>query len=128
MSQRILGFGVLLAGAWLAAGPSQAETWPMKQRDMGKTGCAGFTVPASRLNNTFFDVIRWQKPSPNSPNEGNFDSGSMSFFDGAGPEADDIVVGSYHWPKGVQGMDRHTGKFFWNGLPSGGESIGTIIS
>jgi len=48
----------------------------------------------------------------------------MVFADGAGPNGADIVVGGYHWPKGVQGMERHTGELFWAGLPNGGESIG----
>ena len=49
----------------------------------------------------------------------------MTFFDGAGPDGADLVLGGYHWPKGVQGMDRHTGEVFWAGNPEGGESIGT---
>jgi hypothetical protein len=48
----------------------------------------------------------------------------MAFFDTAGPNNEDIVVGGYHWPKGVQGMNRHTGEVFWHGLPAGGEAIG----
>ncbi len=35
------------------------------------------------------------------------------------------MLGGYHWPKGVQGMDRHTGEVFWAGNPQGGEGIGT---
>ena len=108
-----------------AAGTSQAATWPMKHRDATHTGRADYVVPADRLNSSFFDTFLWQKPTPGSPGDGNLSSTSMVFFDGAGPEGGDIVVGGYHWPKGVQGMDRHTGKLFWNGNPAGGETIGT---
>ncbi|MCD4722838.1 MAG: hypothetical protein K8S13_23720, partial [Desulfobacula sp.] len=95
--------------------------WPMKQKDMHNTGRAEYTVPEDRLNDTFFDDFLWQTAAP-----GNLSSTSMSFFDGAGPESTDIVVGTYHWPKGIQGMDRHTGKKFWSGNPEGGESIAKI--
>ena len=99
------------------------DNWQMKQKDMYNTGRAYYTVPASRLNDTFFDDIIWQKPTPDSPGNGNVSATSMSFFAGVGPEGEDVVVGSYHWPKGVQGMDRHTGKLMWRGNTSGGESI-----
>ncbi len=105
---------------------SHAATWHMKQRDMSRTGRASFTMPASRLNDKFFDVFLWQKPTPGSPNEGNLSSTQMTFFDRVGPGGADIVVGGYHWPKGVQGMNRWTGKRLWYGLPAGGETIGTI--
>ncbi len=103
-----------------------ADSWPMKHRDMHNTGRADFVIPASRLNDTLFDVLRWQKEAPGSPEEGGLSSSSMVFFDGAGPAGADIVVCGYHWPKGVQGMDRHTGKRFWYGNPYGGESIGAF--
>ena len=105
---------------------AQAAQWPMKQRDVANTGRADYTVPASRLNATFFDSLRWQKRTPNSPNEGSLGSSTMVFFDGAGINGADLVVGGYHWPKGMQGMDRQTGRFFWAGNPDGGESIGNI--
>jgi outer membrane protein assembly factor BamB len=117
--------GILLFQAILII-PSCFANWPMKQHDMYNTGRADYTVPDDRLNDTFFDVVLWQKQSPGSPTDGDFSSTSMSFFDGAGPEGSDIVVGSYHWPKGVQGMDRHTGALIWNGNPDGGENIGTL--
>ncbi|MBI1827437.1 MAG: PQQ-binding-like beta-propeller repeat protein [Planctomycetes bacterium] len=113
----LLGFGI-------AAGSAQAASWPMKQRDIHNTGRADFIVPASRMNHTFFDVFAWQKRSPESPSNGSFTSTSMVFFDGAGPGHADIVVGGFHWPKGVQGMDRHSGSLFWSGNPGGGEAIG----
>ena len=87
---------VLLISAMMTA-PAGSANWPMKQRDMHNTGRADYTVSAERLNDTFFDVFLWQK---RSPNPGYIDSTSMSFFDGAGPEGSDIVVGSYRWPKG----------------------------
>jgi hypothetical protein len=108
--------------ATLGSTAGYAETWPMRNRDVQNTGRADFTVPASRQNDTFFDVIRWQKLSPCCP--GDFDNSALVFFDDVGPSASDIVVGGYHWPKGVQGMDRHTGKFFWAGNTEGGETIG----
>jgi len=119
----------LALGLWLiqltfmltAATPA---AWPQRQRDTENTGRADFTVPSSRLNTNFFNTARWQKPSPNSPDEGNFGSSALVFFDGAGPGGADLVAGGYHWPKGIQGMDRHTGALFWTGNPEGGESIG----
>jgi len=114
---------------WMIAGlvsTGQADSWPMKQREQYHTGRADFVVPASRMNDAFFDIILWQTPAPGSPGEGNFGGSSMSFFDGAGPDESDIVAGTYHWPKGVQGMDRHTGKTFWYGNPDGGEYIARV--
>lgn len=109
-----------------AGAPVDADTWPMKHRDPQHTGRSDFVVPAARLNDSLLDIIRWQKPSPGSPNEGNLDSSSMVFHDGTGPDGHDLVAAGYHWPKGVQGMDRQTGRCFWSGNPEGGESIGTI--
>ena len=111
---------VVLVKALLVV-PTIGATWQMKQRDMHNTGRADYSVPAERLNDTFFDFFLWQKPSP-----GPLSSTSMTFYDGVGPQEGDIVVGGYHWPKGVQGMDRHTGAQFWTGNPSGGEIIGKI--
>ncbi|MGE0481926.1 MAG: PQQ-binding-like beta-propeller repeat protein [Phycisphaerae bacterium] len=98
----------------------------MKHRDYHHTGRADFVVPSERLNNTFFDIPRWQTPIPGSPSNGNIDSGSMVFFDGAGPGGADLVVAGYHWPKGVHGMNRHNGRVFWTGNPAGGETIGSM--
>lgn len=95
--------------------------WPMRQHDMHNTGRADYSIPPNRLNDTFFDAVLWQKPAP-----GALSSSTMSYFDGAGPSGADIIVSGYHWPKGVQGMDRHTGEKFWYGNTSGGESIGVI--
>jgi hypothetical protein len=117
---------VSLGLACVASSPSLGATWQMKQRDMQHTGRADYTVPPERLNGTFFDVFLWQKRSPSSPSDGAVDATSMVFFDGAGPGGTDIVAGTYHWPKGIQGMDRHTGRMFWTGNPSGGERIATI--
>jgi hypothetical protein len=110
----------------LGIGFAEASTWPMKQKDQYHTGRADFAVPENRINASFFDVFLWQTPTPNSPNEGNLGGSGMSFFDGAGPEESDIVVGTYHWPKGIQGMDRHTGRTFWYGNPDGGEYIARV--
>ncbi|MBU4261712.1 MAG: PQQ-binding-like beta-propeller repeat protein [Proteobacteria bacterium] len=113
---------LLLEGSF----PVSSGNWQMKQRDMYNTGRAYYTVPAERQNDTFFNFFFWQKPSPGSPGTGGFSSTSMSFFQGAGPDGADIIAGGYHWPKGVQGMDRQTGALFWAGNPSGGEGIGAI--
>lgn len=103
-----------------------AATWPMKQRDAQHTGRADYAVPAERKNGSFFDFALWQTPSPGSPGEGNFSATSMSFYDGAGPAGSDLVTGTYHWPKGIQAMNRRTGQRLWSGLPDGGERIGNI--
>ncbi|MCK5232827.1 MAG: hypothetical protein KAR13_21315 [Desulfobulbaceae bacterium] len=103
--------------------PAIGATWQMKQRDMHNTGRADYIVPAERLNDTFFDFFLWQKLSP-----GPLSSTSMTFYDGVGPQEGDIIVGGYHWPKGIQGMDRHTGAQFWTGNPNGGENIGRITT
>jgi outer membrane protein assembly factor BamB len=122
-----LSLAISLALA-LVLGPvpltAAAATWPMKQRDPSNTGRADYAVPATRMNDTFFDAVLWQTPSPGSPVDGGFTSTSMVFFDGVGPGGQGVVVGGYHWPKGVQGMDRQTGALLWTGNPGGGESIG----
>lgn len=105
--------------------PADPDRWSMKQRDPQHTGRADFTIPDDRKSN-LFDLPLWQTPSPGSPGEGGFTATSMAFVDAAGPENTDIVVGTYHWPKGIMGMDRHTGKTFWSGNPDGGEYIGHI--
>src|SRR5678815_3764097 len=117
---------LILVGAVVAAAASaaSADSWPMRQADAAHTGRASYSIPASRQNAQFFDALLWQKRSPGSPGSGTFGASTMVFFDGVGPGGTDVVVCGYHWPKGVQGMDRHTGKFLWGGLPSGGESIG----
>jgi outer membrane protein assembly factor BamB len=108
----------------LPLSPLHAGQWQMAGRDPGHTNRADFEVPAGRQNDSFFDRVRWQTPSPGSPGQGGFSSSTMVFFDSAGPGGSDIVVSGYHWPKGVQGMDRHSGARHWFGLPSGGEAIG----
>jgi outer membrane protein assembly factor BamB len=101
-----------------------SDRWAMKGRDMQHTGRADYSVPDTRLGSSFFDIFLWQKPSPGSPGDGPLSATSMVFYDGVGPDQRDIVAAGYHWPKGVQGMDRHTGRLLWNGLPRGGESVG----
>ncbi len=103
-----------------------AASWPMKQRDIWNTGRADFSVPENRLNGLFFDIFKWQTPTPGSPVDGGVSSTQMTFYDKVGPKSADIVVGGYHWPKGVQGMDRWTGAIFWQRNPAGGETIGRI--
>ncbi|MEN6644616.1 MAG: PQQ-binding-like beta-propeller repeat protein [Armatimonadia bacterium] len=116
---------ILLCGAVPAvAGPqASASSWPMRQRDMQNTGRADYSVPPSRLNRHFFDAVRWQSPVPGSPNEGNLSSTQMVFCDQVGRQRLDIVAGTYHAPKGIQGMDRHSGRILWRGATAGGEAI-----
>ena len=57
------GAVVSLGTCLLIGAVAFADSWPQKQLDAAKTGRAGFVIPNSRLNNTLFDVIRWQKPS-----------------------------------------------------------------
>ena len=121
----LTAFGAV-AVAFALCSHAGAATWPMKQRDVQHTGRAAFSVPPSRLNSDLFDIFLWQKPTPGSPNEGGLSSTQMTFYDGVGPGGVDVVVGGYHWPKGVQGMNRQNGKRLWYGLPAGGETIGTI--
>lgn len=121
-------YTALLVLCLLLANTSQAlaESWPMKQKDQYRTGRAEITIPENRTNDSFFDVFLWQTPTPGSPIDGKTGGSSMSFFDGAGPEGKDIVVGGYHWPKGLMALDRHTGEKFWEGNPGGGEQIGEV--
>ena len=105
-----------------AAVSSQAY-WPMRQRDIFNTGRSDYVVPANRMGSNFFTLLSWQKQSSNSPTDGALGGSTMVFYDGVGPGNSDIVAAGYHWPKGIQGMDRHTGKLFWSGLPDGGELI-----
>ena len=67
-------------------------TWPVKQRDMHNTGRADYSIPATRLNSGFFDYFFWQVPTPG---DGALSSTQMTFFDGAGPDAADIVTGTF---------------------------------
>lgn len=117
--------GLALLAAASICGIAGADSWPMRGRDWSHTGRADFVVPPERQNDTFFNFPVWQTRAPGSPADGALDSGSMVFFDEAGPNGEDVIVAGYHWPKGVQGMDRHTGRVLWFGNPMGGESIGT---
>ena len=99
-------------------------SWQMRQGDMGHTGRASFEIPPQCMNSGLFDVIAWQKRSPGSPGGGWLSCASMVFYDGAGPDHTDIVVGAYQSPGGLQGMDRHSGKLLWSGSPGGGQLIG----
>ncbi|MCP4549790.1 MAG: T9SS type A sorting domain-containing protein [bacterium] len=124
---QLLGLILLLAAhPQTAAGLVSGDTWQMKQRDMHNTGRADYEVPFERLNDSFFDVFAWQKPAPGSPGQGGFNATSMVFSSGTGPEGAGIVLGTYHWPKGIQGMDMHDGSLFWQGNPYGGETIAKV--
>lgn len=121
MYRTLIGLSTLMLVSQAARSQS---SWPMRQRDAANTGRADFAIPASRQGPGLFAAISWQAPSPGSPNNGAFSSGQLVYFDGAGPGGSDLIVGGYHWPKGVQGMNRRTGEVLWSGNPSGGESIG----
>ncbi len=128
---RLLGFAghlsILIVMVWrFTSATSAATSWPMHQRDAANTGRADFSVPPNRMNSNFFKCIRWQQPAPESPNDGGIGASAMAFFDSIEPEGKDLVVGGYHWPKGIQAMDRHTGKLIWFGNPGGGELIGDV--
>jgi hypothetical protein len=114
---------LLLAAAFHA--PLHADQWRMGGRDPTHTHRTDFVVPPARQNSSFFDWVLRQTPTPGSPAEGNLSATTMVFFDGAGPAGADVVIGGYHWPKGVQAMDRRSGERFWFGLPAGGEAIAT---
>ncbi len=122
-------FGIVVASViWLTGSvpTAGAAAWPMKQGDREHTGRADYIVPPERLVQSFFDIFLWQKPAPGSPGEGGFSYSSMVFFDGAGPGGADIAACGYHWPKGIQAVDRHSGALLWSGNPEGGERIGLI--
>jgi hypothetical protein len=108
----------------VGTGWCRADVWPSKQRDPGNTGRSDFVVPLNRQGSNFFDIYLWQTPLPGSPLDGSPGASAVSFFDGAGPAGEDVAVVGYHWPKGVIGLDRHTGRVLWSGNPSGGETIG----
>lgn len=116
---------VLLPLSAAVAAPDRVDNrpWPMAGRDMAHTNRARYLVPVSRQSSDFFDLVRWQTPTPGSPAEGNVSSGTLVFTIGSGPGGAGILVGGYHWPKGVMGLDRLTGARFWSGLPRGGEAI-----
>jgi outer membrane protein assembly factor BamB len=101
------------------AGVAQADSWPMLGRDMQHTGRADYVIPESRLNSGLFDVFRWQTPAP-----GGVGASGMVFTDRPGQSPEGVVAAGYHWPKGVQVMDRHNGALLWAANPRGGESIG----
>lgn len=132
-SARVVKFALALASiATLLLAPrglaAQApSTWPMIQRDSQHTGRADYWVPASRQNSTFFDFFAWQTRSPGSPGEGAFGATQMSFFDDKGPNGSDLIVGTYRWPKGIAGLDRHDGTLFWSGNTEGGEVISNCV-
>jgi hypothetical protein len=115
---------VALLGPCAVAAARPGDAWGSKHADIGNTGRAAFVVPVARQGSNFFDIFAWQTPTPGSPGEGRIGAGSIVYFGGAGPGGADIAVGGYHWPKGVMGVDRHTGHVFWSGNPSGGETIG----
>ncbi len=124
LDRPVLGLLCIAAVTLTATANIEPIAWKQRQRDVENTGRADYTVPANRQGTNFFDALRWQKRAPRSPGEGGLSSGAMVFFDGAGPGFTDLIVGGYHWPKGVQGMDRRTGQFLWSGNPDGGETIG----
>jgi hypothetical protein len=118
---------IRVAALWfISSVGAHAATWPTHQRDGANTGRADFSVPMERMNSNFFKSICWQQPAPESPYDGGIGASAMVFFDSTEPDGKDLVVGGYHWPKGIQAMDRHTGKLAWFGNPGGGEVVGDV--
>ena len=96
--------------------PATADVWQMKQRDMYNTGQGDWSVATDP--GSVFGAILWQKPSA-----GGVHATQMPFYDEAYGGLD-IVVGSYYWgPKGVQGMNRHTGALLWHVDVTGANDI-----
>ncbi len=114
---------IFAAGAVCSATAGPLSSWPMRGGDPENTNRAFFSIPTARQNDTLLDFILWQTPKPGGPTEGATRAGQMVYHDG-GPVGD-LVVGGYNWPKGVMGLDRHTGAVRWAGCPAGGESIGS---
>jgi hypothetical protein len=121
ISAGLLGIGFIAISPVDAA--QAPDDWRMLQRDSAHTGRADYTVPQLRLNDHFFDLFLWQTRSPDSPNDGGLGGAQMVFCEDCGPGDRDLVLGTYHWPKGVIGIDRHSGEVIWFGNPEGGESI-----
>jgi hypothetical protein len=115
--------GVVMAPHAIGLGP---DGWPSKHRDLGNTGRSDFVIPASRQGPGLFGIARWQTPTPGSPGEGSVGASSIVYMDGVGPGGVGIAAAGYHWPKGVLGVDRHTGRTLWSGNPAGGETIGEM--
>lgn len=105
---------------FVMAGNVTAEKWQMNQKDIWHTGRADYSVPKSKLNDTFFDTIRWQKTTA-----GQSEGSGMIFYDGVGPQGADIVCcGQSSGQRCITAVDRHTGAFFWQGGPTAGTNIG----
>jgi outer membrane protein assembly factor BamB len=101
---------------------SHAAMWQMKQKDMYNTGRADYSVPSDRQGESFFDSIIWQKAAT-----GAFRGSGFIFYDGAGPDGADVTVCTNAWVNAASGLDRHTGKLFWQTSPGGGDNIGKMI-
>ncbi|HEV59062.1 MAG TPA: hypothetical protein ENN87_16450 [Phycisphaerales bacterium] len=112
--------GVLIAlFSWSAC---HGAVWQMKQKDMYNTGRADYTVPADRQNDSFFDRVLWQQTTT-----GDFRGSGFIVYDGAGPDGADIAVCTNTWPNAATGVDRHTGRLFWQATPGGGDNIGRMV-
>ena len=110
---------LILTSSWSMC---HAAVWQMKQKDMFNTGRADYTVPADRQNDSFFDNILWQTTTT-----GDFRGSGFVFYDGAGPDGTDIAVCTNTWVNAATGVDRHTGKRFWQDTPGGGDNIGKMV-
>lgn len=108
----------LQAGGPLGDSQPPDDRWAMQQRDQEHTGRAWFEIPASRQNDQLFETCRWQTPLP-----GPVGGSSPLFTQAEGEQSGRVAVG-YHWPKGVQVMERATGLVQWALNPAGGETIG----
>lgn len=99
------------------------EAWPQKGGGPSQLGRANYSVPNGRRRHSFATAL-WQTPFADSPNYGAVGASSAVFRDDAGPLGEDLVLCSYHWPKGLLAVDRETGRRLWQGNPGGGEQIG----
>ena len=94
--------------------PATADVWQMKQRDMHNTGRGDFSPTK---DSTIFDTVVWQTAATGSSDGAvRFLNTSMAFYDGAGPEGADVIIGAiggYGW-EGLEAMDRHTGTNLWS--------------
>lgn len=111
---------IALSAIMFITAHAEAAKWQMNQGDIQHTGRADYTVPQSKLNDTFFDDIEWQKTTA-----GQSEGSAMIFYDGAGPGGADLVcLGQSPGQRCVTAVDRHTGAFLWQGGPTAGSNIG----
>ena len=110
---------IVFLAIMFVAGNVTAEEWQMNQKDIWHTGRADYKVPQTKLNDTFFDDIEWQKTTI-----GQSEGSAMIFYDGVGPVGADLVAFGSAGQRRITAVDRHTGAFLWQGGPTAGSNIG----